>query len=117
MFRQGVSRKIKALTAQYVALLNGRQMSEAEKVLEKIKDGLKSKEWHEGYYNALEGIYVASKSKDDRFVFITRINLADKKKLNKLQKEFYKQSRSSLHTDFDKGYLTAWLEYVRALNI
>ena len=117
MVKQGVPRKIRVLTTRYLHLLNERKMSEAEKVLEKIKEGLKPAPWHRGYYNALEGMAVALKSKDSRYLYISRIDPKDKKRLDKLQREFSQQSRSFLQDDFDKGYFTAWLEYIRVLKL
>lgn len=116
MVKQDVSRKIKVLTARYVQLLNERRVTEAEKVLEQIKEELKPTPWNRGYYNALEGMALALKSKDDHYLYINRIDPKDKKGVDKLQREFSRQSRSPLQDDFDKGYFAAWLEYIHVLS-
>jgi hypothetical protein len=92
-------------------------MTEADKIKEKIREGLKSIPWHRGYYNALDGIAAALRSKDNQYLYINRIDPKNKKKINQVQKEFSKQSRSHLQGDFDKGYFTAWLEYIRILKL
>ena len=117
MVKRRVPKKVRTLTTRYIELLNERKMSEADKVREKIREGLKSKPWDRGYYNALEGIAIALKSKDSHYLYINRIDPKDKKRMNQLQKEFSMQSRSPLQGDFDKGYFTAWLEYIRILKI
>ncbi len=117
MVTRGVPKKMRTLTTRYIGLLNERKMTEADKVMEKIREGLKSIPWHRGYYNALEGIATALKSKDNQYLYINRIDPKNKKKINQVQKEFSKQSRSPLQGDFDKGYFTAWLEYIRILKL
>ena len=116
MVKRRVPKKVRTLTTRYIKLLNERKMTEADKVMEKIREGLKSIPWHRGYYNALEGIATALKSKDNQYLYINRIDPKDKKGMNQLQKEFSMQSRSPLQGDFDKGYFTAWLEYIRILK-
>ncbi len=116
MIRRGVPRKIKALTTRYIWLLNDRRITDAEKVLETIKRGLKPNPLFRGYYNALEGMTMGLKSKDTRYLFINRMDLNDKKALKELQREFTKQSRNSHQDDFDRGFFTAWCEYVKALQ-
>ena len=113
MAKQRVPKKVRTLTTRFIGLLNERKMTEADKVKEKIREELKSIPWHRGYYNALEGIATALRSKDNQYLYIHRIDHNDKKGINRLQKEFSKQSKSPLQGDFDKGYFTAWLEYIR----
>jgi hypothetical protein len=117
MSKRRVPKKIRTLTTRYIELLNERKMTEADKVREKIREGLKSIPWHKGYYNALEGIATALKSKSNQYLYINRIDPRDKKRMRQLQKEFSTQSRSPLQGDFDKGYFTAWLEYLRILKL
>ena len=117
MVKRRVPKKVRTLTTRYIEFLNERKMSEADKVREKIREGLKSTPGDRGYYNALEGIATALKSKDSQYLYINRIDPKDKKRLNQLQKEFSMQSQSPLQGDFDKGYFTAWLEYLRILKI
>lgn len=116
MTTQDMLKKTKVLTARYIQLLNERRVTEAEKLLENIKEELKPTSWGRGYYNALEGMALALKSKDDRYLYINRVDPKDKKEMDKLQREFSKQSRSPLQDDFDKGYYTAWLEYLHATS-
>ena len=86
MATRRVPKKVRTLTTRYIELLNDRKMSEADKVGEKIREGLTSKPWDRGYYNALEGIATALKSKDNQYLYINRIDLKDKTRMNQLQK-------------------------------
>ncbi len=116
MVRKKVSKKVKALTTRYIRLLNERKMTDADKTLEAIRESLTSTPWHRGYDNALGGIATALKSKDNQFLYINRLDPTDKTRMTHLQKEFTAYSRSRLLGDFDKGYFTAWLEYLRVLK-
>ncbi len=116
MAQRSVSKKVKALTTRYIRLLNERKMTDADKTLEAIRAGLTPAPWHQGFYNALEGIATALKSKDNQFLYINRLDPKDKTRTTQLQKEFTAHSRSPLLGDFDKGYFTAWLEYLRVLK-
>ena len=116
MAQQSVPKKVKALTTRYVRLLNERKMTDADKILETIRDRLTTAPWHQGYYNALEGIATALKSKDNQFLYINRLNPKEKTRMTQLQKEFSMHSRSPLLGDFDRGYFTAWLEYLRVMK-
>jgi len=117
MVKRRVPKKVRTLTIRYFGLLNKRKMTEADKIKEQIREGLRSIPWHRGYYNALDGIDAALMSKDNQYLYINRIDPKNKKKINQVQKEFSKQSRSHLQGDFDKGYFTAWLEYIRILKL
>lgn len=116
MVKPKLSRKIKALTTRYLTLLYKKRIAEAQRILEKINLAIKQSSWHKGYCNALEGMVLAFKSRDDQYLYLNRIYQKDQKGLKKLQKEFSKQSKNFLQDDFDKGYFTAWLVYIKLLQ-
>jgi hypothetical protein len=91
-------------------------MTDAEKVLETIKQGLTPNPLFRGYYNALEGMAIGLRSKDTRYLYINRMHPKNKKTLRKLQREFAIQSRSPHQDDFDRGFFMAWLEYIQVLK-
>lgn len=116
MVKRGMSKRLKVLTKRYMKLLIDRKITVAEKVLEKIREESSQTQWHRGFYNALEGMVIGLKSRDSRYVYINRIDPKDIQGMKRLKREFSKQLRSSLQGDFDKGFFTAWLEYVKALE-
>lgn len=111
-----IPRKIVPLVNRYLQFLTQRNFAEAERELEVIKQEMKSTQWHKGYCNALEGMLISLKSSDNRYLYISRINPNDNKKIDELQKLFSRLSRNSLQGDFDKGFFNAWIEYLRVLK-
>ncbi len=116
MVKRAVPRKIKALIQRYMLLLNERRMSEAEKVLQQIKEKLTTTQWDRGFFNALEGIFAAFRAKDNPYFYATQIDPSDTKKLRQLRKEFLEESTNPLQNEFDQGFFSAWAEYVKDLQ-
>jgi hypothetical protein len=100
----------------FFLLINGRQFAEAERVLERIKQKITMSERNRGYYQALYGMLLARRNGDDRYAFLTNFNAADKKELNSSRREFHKQSQYRLHADYDRGFFSAWSDYMRVLS-
>ena len=104
------------LTARFFQLLTQRSIAEAERVLERIKEKAgKLDDWTMGYMAALEGALIALKSNDDRYAFILRTDV-DNKSLYRLKNEFVRHERSETHSDYDRGFFSAWAEYMRVLS-
>ena len=78
-------------------------------MLEKMRQEVKKTEWQRGYVRALRGMLVASRSGDDKRAFINRMKDRD---LGEIKKDFARKSREPLQTSFDRGFFTAWLEYL-----
>ena len=108
-----ISRKIIPIITHYFQLLIQRNFAEAERELQRIKQERTPTKWSQGYYNALEGMLIALKSSDNRYLYINRI---DHKKIDELQKRFNKLSKNLLQGDFDKGFFTAWSEYLNKIK-
>jgi len=68
-----------------------------------------------GYLRALQGIYLASKSNNDQYLFLPNINLKDKSELEKHRREFLKNTRDNLQAEYDRGFFSAWADYMRIL--
>jgi bifunctional ADP-heptose synthase (sugar kinase/adenylyltransferase) len=73
-------------------------------------------EFNRGYYQALNGILLAQKNNDDRYAFLSNLNLNNKKELHNQRREFLKQSQFPLHADYDKGFFAAWTDYITILT-
>lgn len=105
--------KTESFTTQFFQLLTERRFTEAERALEQIRQGVKATEHYRGYINALEGMLIALKSNDDRYVFISQI---EPSKVDELRTEFSQESKNPLHADFDRGFFVAWADYVSHLG-
>ncbi len=99
---------------KYFQNITQRNLAEAERLLETLKQHSSSTEWSKGYLNALDGMFIAKKSGDDSFAFIVKLELKPEK-INELKEEFTAHTRSNIHEDYDRGFFSAWVDYMRAL--
>ncbi|MBS7643030.1 hypothetical protein KEJ26_00340 [Candidatus Bathyarchaeota archaeon] len=106
------------LVIEFFRLVVSRNFTEAERKLEELKQVTRrtsNPDWSRGYISALDGMLIGLKGDDDRYVFIKRINF-DEKVVSSLKKEFAANSASQTHDDFDRGFFTAWTDYMRVLE-
>jgi hypothetical protein len=101
----------KIFVVRFFQLLKGRKFAEAERVLERIRKKTNETEWNSGYLHALDGIILATKS-NDSYAFLTNVNFEDEKQLKKNRKEFLKEYKNKIHTDYDRGFFAAWADYM-----
>lgn len=100
--------------AKYFQAVTQRNFAEAERLLETLKQHSATTEWSKGYLNALEGMFIAKKSGDDSFSFIAKLELKPEN-INDLKNEFTAHARSNVHEDYDRGFFSAWTDYMRVL--
>lgn len=101
----------KIFVVRFFQLLKGRRFAEAERVLERIRQKTNETEWNSGYLHALDGIVLATKS-NDSYAFTNSVNFEDEKDLKKNRKEFLKDYKNKINTDFDRGFFAAWADYM-----
>ncbi len=101
----------KIFVVRFFQLLKGRRFAESERVLERIRQKTNKTEWNSGYLHALDGIILAQKS-NDSYSFIKNLNFEDEKELKKNRKEFLKEYKNKIHSDYDRGFFAAWADYM-----
>lgn len=105
-----------AVVTRFFQLVTSRQFAEAERELERLRESkVKKSEFNTGFFLALSGMILAQKSSDDPYAFLPNVNFKDKKKLQSYRREFAKQQKNRLHSDFDRGFFKAWVDYMRVL--
>ena len=102
----------RVFVTRFFQLATRRRFAEAERVLERIKLKVQETEWNRGYFEALNGILLAQKSNDD-YAFLSNLDLNNENELKKYRREFLKQSRNKIHVDYDRGFFSAWADYMR----
>ncbi len=105
-----------ALVTRYFQLVIGRQFSEAERELERLKQRMQKTEWNRGYFRALYGMLLSRKTTTDTYSFFSKLDLTDKLALNNYRREFLDHTRNGLHGDFDRGFFSAWADCMRTLT-
>lgn len=91
-----------------------RKINEAEKELSRVR-GEGGSEWERGFIKALEGLLLAYKNPNDKYLFLNK-NALTKQGLRKLKREFLKHSKDELHAEYDRGYFSCMVEYAKALE-
>lgn len=102
----------KIFVTRFFQLVEGRRFAEAERVLERIRLKTNKTEWNSGYLNALDGMLFAQKSSDS-YSFFNNLNFKNEKDLKKFKKEFLRESRNKVKADYDRGFFSAWADYMR----
>jgi len=105
----------KVYVTRFFQLVTTRQFAEAERILERLKQKIQMSERNRGYFQALYGMLLAQRNNDDRYAFLSNLNMKDKKELQTYRREFLRQSEHHLHADYDRGFFSAWADYMRIL--
>jgi ATP/maltotriose-dependent transcriptional regulator MalT len=105
----------KVYVTRFFQLVTMRQFAEAERVLERLKQKIQMSERNRGYFQALYGMLLAQRNNDDRYAFLSNLNIKDKKELKTYRREFLRQSEYRLNADYDRGFFSAWADYMRIL--
>jgi len=105
----------KVYATRFFQLATTRQFAEAERILERIKQKMHVSERNRGYFQALYGILLTQKNNDDRYAFMSSIDLTDKKQLKNYRREFLSHVESGLHGEYDRGFFEAWADFMKVL--
>jgi len=105
----------KVYVTRFFQLVTSRQFAEAERILERLKQKMQMSERNRGYFQALYGMLLAHRNNDDRYAFLSNLNIKDIKELKNYRREFLRQSENRLHADYDRGFFSAWADYMRIL--
>ena len=104
------------LVTRYFQLVAGRQFTEAERELDRIKQKMQKTEWNRGYFRALYGMFLSRKANGDAYAFFAKLDLSDKAALHYHRREFLDHVGNKLHGDFDRGYFSAWADCMRTFS-
>ena len=107
------SKKTRLLANDFLSELVEGKFASADRALQRMRSETVYEEWQKGYVNALEGMLLASQSINDKFAFIANI---DSKRADKFSKMFGRLSKDKMHSEFDRGFFSAWADYVQALK-
>lgn len=106
------------LMARFFQLVTERKFAEAERVLERIRERMKSsrkKEFNRGYLDALNGIILSNRSSSGSYEFFSNLDLNDVSALKRHYEDFRRNARSRFHADYDRGYFSALTDFMRVV--
>jgi len=102
-----------ALVTRFFQLLITKHFLQAERELERIKKKMHKTEWNKGYYTALDGMLIASRSNNDGYSFLSTADLHSLPSLQQYRRHFLNQLKKKFYEDFDRGYFSTWADYMR----
>jgi len=105
-----------AFVTRFFQLVAKRQFAEAERILERLKERIQKTRWNKGYFRALQGILLAQKSNNDRYAFLSNMHPTTEEELKNYRREFLRHAKDRLHADYDRGFFSAWADYMRVLS-
>jgi hypothetical protein len=107
-----------ALVTRFFQLVVNRQLAEAERELETIKQKMHKTEWNRGYFRALYGMMLAKRSNNNNnsYAFFSKLEFGDKAALHSYRREFLEHVKNRLHGDFDRGFFSAWTDCMRVVG-
>jgi hypothetical protein len=105
----------KAYIVRFFQLITAKQLAEAERELQRIKEKIERTEWNHGYYRALQGMLLSRRNNNDHYSFFTNLDPVDKHALQNFRRDFQERMESRLYADYDRGYFSAWADYMRLL--
>ena len=112
--RRGNEPRIEIDLEGYFKLLIERRVNEAERELSRIRE-MGGSEWEQGFVKALEGLLLAQRNPDDKYLFFNRGKLAGED-LRALKRKFAKYSKDPLNAEYDRGYFSCIAEYLKVLE-
>jgi hypothetical protein len=101
---------------RFFQLVTARQLTEAERELQRIKEKIERTEWNHGYYRALQGMLLSKRNNNDQTTFLSSIDPHNKRALLDFRREFQEKMESRLYTDYDRGFFSAWTDYMSVLK-
>ena len=113
---ESLLKKAKPLVNDFFRLILERNLAAAERTLTEIRKTLKDTTWEHGFLNALDGMLVAEKSGDTRYVYLSRLDLKNHKKVEEARRTFQMESKNLLEGEFDRGFFSAWSEFLRLVK-
>jgi hypothetical protein len=72
-------------------------------------------DWNKGYYQALIGMLLTSRSSNDGYSFWSMLDTNSLSILQQYRRHFLSQLKQKYYEDFDRGYFSSWADYLRFL--
>ncbi len=104
-----------AFVTRFFQLINNRQFTEAQRELQRLKQRIQETEWNDGYYRALQGMFLARKANGNQYAFLSTISENTRAQIEGYRGEFLRHVQDRFHDDFDRGFFSAWSDYTRLL--
>ncbi len=98
----------------FLRALLKRDFSRAKAHAEKLQKMAGKEEWGKGYARAVNGILNAIKDSDPDALVVRLLASHDRKMAEELLTRFEEVLSQEFRDDYERGYYTAWTEFLRA---
>ncbi len=99
----------------FLRALLKRDFTRAKAHLEKLQKMAGKDEWGKGYSKAINGFMSAIKDNDPDALIVQLLREGDRKKAEELLNHFQEVIlEHEFRDDYEKGYYTAWVEFLKA---
>ncbi|WP_461866618.1 hypothetical protein [Thermococcus sp.] len=98
----------------FLRALIKRDFTRAKAHLDKLQKISGSDEWGKGYGKAITGFMSALKDNDTDSLIVQLLNNHDREKAEMLLKHFEGILEHEFRDEYEKGYYTAWVEFLKA---
>jgi len=87
----------------------------AKKILSEYKNARITSEWTRGYLTALGGMVNSLDSSRSHIPFLIKVREKDEKNIRAVRNEFAERIDKPFTCEYDRGFLTAWVQYLSIL--
>ncbi len=109
--------KLSPEASQIVRFVYFRSLARAEQDLGPVKTKLSPMgEAGRGFFDALRGIYIASKERDGSSLFVKLYLNGEPKEIAQLSEKFKQEAYRATVDDYERGFLIAWEIAAKALS-
>ncbi|AHF81291.1 hypothetical protein [Thermococcus paralvinellae] len=98
----------------FLRALMRRDFNKAKSHLEKLEKMVGNDEWGRGYSRAINGFISALKDNDTDALIVQLVKEVDHEKAKQLLEHFEGILKHEFRDEYEKGYYTAWIEFLRA---
>lgn len=99
------------IASKYFRTIAERRIKDGEVEFDRVSLSLDDSEWNKGYLKALEGLLITFRTNNSKLLYLQRKELEDQKMRKKFKEELKKHSNNELHSDYDRGFFSALMDY------
>jgi len=104
-------------TSEFFNHISNNSKVNAKKILSEFKNIRRESEWARGYFDALTGMINSLGNTGTHLPFLLKVKENNRKRLRLVQKEFTERIKKPFSCDYDRGFFTAWVQYLSVLTL
>jgi len=102
-------------TSEFFECISNDSKQNANRLLSKYEKEVIESKWTQGYLDALKGMVHSLENDKHHTPFLLRIREKDGNGIQDTRKEFAERIERRFTGEYDRGFLTAWMQYLSVL--